>query len=674
MWKLSALSWITSDWLRNRSLQNEDIDFSSHLLATFEWLKAAQDRSGGICEGYNLTNGWSCTSPSTTAMCIPTFLEAAQLVGNVEARERVRKMIDFIAINQQPDGSFGQVTLVDKTGVARQIKETATVLRELLVTYQQTGSDKLLNMCAQAADWLITTQAALPNYVPPATLAQIAYSAALFGYISNQKKYQDVANKNVDILLQSIDEKNCWIHNIESNLSESTNQRVSITTIALTYRAIYETGCLLGREECLRLAHGASENLMRRFELKRTLPAYVNARWVGSASFSDIAGNVQLALFWLHIYKKNEDIRFLNSALKVLTSVGNVQDLSASRTALKGIPESYPIWRGNNAFKLSTVAAKFFVDALLLSEKYIAEIDGNSRRAPGRSGIISGPLVKTATINKVGEDTARSMKIVMMTGYKSKNFSRLIAQFIDQGVNIDAVVIFLPDHYNIFHRLIEVLERKSKVWRKLNARKRHSALDDAWYPGWSKLKTSDPINKEGSLPKEVVVERGIPYCEVRGTNSPEALRVLKGLQPDLGIITGMSIIREPLLSIPRMGILNAHPGLLPYYRGLDAVGWEVLNDDPIGCSVHLIDRGVDTGKILAVEIVEEPGDPLNLRKSVKELQVNLLVWAAVYLSQRGELPETKEQFKFEGLQYYRMHPKLRECAEKKYHARALVSP
>src|SRR5690349_21077701 len=136
-WKLSALSRIASDWLRNRFLQKEDIDFGSHLLATFEWLKAAQDRSGGICEGYYLTNGWGRTSPSTTAMCIPTFLEAAQLVGNAEASERVRMMSDFIATNQQPDGSFSWVAIVDETGVAHQIKETATVLRELLVTYQQ---------------------------------------------------------------------------------------------------------------------------------------------------------------------------------------------------------------------------------------------------------------------------------------------------------------------------------------------------------------------------------------------------------------------------------------------------------------------------------------------------------------------------------------------------------
>src|SRR5450755_2482568 len=117
IWKLPVLTRIVRDALRTPFAQHEDIDSSSHLIATFEWLKASQDRNGGVCEDYSLAHGWGRLSPSITGRCVPTFLEVGQWVGSTGVEEHVRAMIDFIAANQQMDGCFHSKTLSRESGM-----------------------------------------------------------------------------------------------------------------------------------------------------------------------------------------------------------------------------------------------------------------------------------------------------------------------------------------------------------------------------------------------------------------------------------------------------------------------------------------------------------------------------------------------------------------------------
>jgi folate-dependent phosphoribosylglycinamide formyltransferase PurN len=670
IWKLPVLTRIVRDSLRNPFVQNEDIGYSSHLIAASEWLKGSQDRNGGVCEDYSLVHGWGRPSPSITAMCVRTFLEVGQWAGSTGVEEQVQAMIDFIAANQQMDGWFHSKTLSRESSMETQVKETATVLRELLVAHQLVNSEKLLHVCSRAAEWLFSAQKALSANVPLVIHVHLASSLAHFGCVTNRKAYQNAALISADKLLEAVEDNTCWINNIETPQPRGITQSATVTALALTYRALYETGCLLEREEYVRLAHCAIERLMIRFELKQDLPTTVNARWSGDAPFSDLGGNTLLALLWLHVYHESGDARFLNAALKVLTFVGNTQALS-SQSPFNGISESYPLWKGT--FKLSTAATKFFADGLLQTEKYLKELDGNTRRAHNYPVIIGVPAVGATGNNKGGVNTHQPIKVTIMVGDTSTKFALLVEKLINQGVHIDSVIIIMPDNHNIFHRLSDVLARNSRIWRKLFTSTRHVAFDDAWYPGRSQLHTDDHVKKESRFPKEVAAEKGIPFWEVKGTNSAAAFGALKAVQPDLGILVGLGIIREPLLSIPRIGFLNAHTGLLPYYRGKDAVAWAVLNGDPLGCSVHLIDNGVDTGEILALQLVEEPSNPQNLKKAVKELQVNLLCWATQYIIQHGELPQTTKQSRAEGRQYYLMHAKLREYVERKYRDRISVS-
>lgn len=54
----------------------------------------------------------------------------------------------------------------------------------------------------------------------------------------------------------------------------------------------------------------------------------------------------------------------------------------------------------------------------------------------------------------------------------------------------------------------------------------------------------------------------------------------------------------PASFIKNRVFLNCHPGLLPFNRGVDAFKWSIVNDWPIGITLHMIDAEIDRGRIL----------------------------------------------------------------------------
>ncbi len=54
-----------------------------------------------------------------------------------------------------------------------------------------------------------------------------------------------------------------------------------------------------------------------------------------------------------------------------------------------------------------------------------------------------------------------------------------------------------------------------------------------------------------------------------------------------------------VLRLPRLGILNIHPSLLPAYRGPLPIFWQLRDGAPTGATVHYMDEGLDTGDIAA---------------------------------------------------------------------------
>lgn len=109
-------------------------------------------------------------------------------------------------------------------------------------------------------------------------------------------------------------------------------------------------------------------------------------------------------------------------------------------------------------------------------------------------------------------------------------------------------------------------------------------------------KNDERINQEMldvlQLPKEKVLYSHELYNE-------KIIEKLKSEKIDL-IILGWwhYIIKEPLLSIPRLGLINFHPSYLPYNRGKHYYFWNLVEEVPYGVTIHYIDEKVDNGDII----------------------------------------------------------------------------
>ena len=81
----------------------------------------------------------------------------------------------------------------------------------------------------------------------------------------------------------------------------------------------------------------------------------------------------------------------------------------------------------------------------------------------------------------------------------------------------------------------------------------------------------------------------------------ELLQVLKAARVDLVVLAGFMRLLSPLFleRFPN-AVVNVHPSLLPAFPGVDAQGQAFAAGVKItGCTVHLVDAGMDTGPILA---------------------------------------------------------------------------
>jgi methionyl-tRNA formyltransferase len=115
----------------------------------------------------------------------------------------------------------------------------------------------------------------------------------------------------------------------------------------------------------------------------------------------------------------------------------------------------------------------------------------------------------------------------------------------------------------------------------------------------------------------------LPEIEARGVNTKEFRKKLLKLHPDIMLVGSWGEkFEKETFCIPKVASINAHPSLLPKYRGPNPYFWVIRNqEDRTGISFHLLDNGFDTGAILAQE--EIPIDKFETGESLKKKTVLL---------------------------------------------------
>lgn len=114
--------------------------------------------------------------------------------------------------------------------------------------------------------------------------------------------------------------------------------------------------------------------------------------------------------------------------------------------------------------------------------------------------------------------------------------------------------------------------------------------------------------------RQIVAEHGlnttsIPtdrVTSVESANAPEAMVLLRELQPAVVIVNGTRILSREVLQCVPAKFVNLHAGVTPRYRGVHGAYWALVEGrkDLCGISLHQLDEGIDTGPVLAQATIE----------------------------------------------------------------------
>src|SRR5881296_605261 len=100
--------------------------------------------------------------------------------------------------------------------------------------------------------------------------------------------------------------------------------------------------------------------------------------------------------------------------------------------------------------------------------------------------------------------------------------------------------------------------------------------------------------------KVAAVAEDIPVLQPARPSDPAFVERLRALAPDVGVVVAYGHILKPdLLALPRHGMINVHPSLLPELRGAAPVEWAILNGlKQTGVTIMQMEAGLDAGPVL----------------------------------------------------------------------------
>ncbi|HET7460873.1 MAG TPA: formyltransferase family protein [Longimicrobium sp.] len=124
-------------------------------------------------------------------------------------------------------------------------------------------------------------------------------------------------------------------------------------------------------------------------------------------------------------------------------------------------------------------------------------------------------------------------------------------------------------------------------------------------------------------------------------NGRRLVSQLRALQPDWIVLGGGGILEPQVIETARIGVLNAHPALLPWTRGVGTTGPALEHGVALGATLHYVDGGIDTGAVIERRLVAVAEDETRLAAldlACWELAAEMMADAVEGIVRRGEVP------------------------------------
>jgi methionyl-tRNA formyltransferase len=259
------------------------------------------------------------------------------------------------------------------------------------------------------------------------------------------------------------------------------------------------------------------------------------------------------------------------------------------------------------------------------------------------------------------------LKVLLFAPISTSLYSRLVLHGLlrEQGVQVVGVAVRSP--WNMQRIRSEWKRDGSRLAQKVIRKYllRENAFRGIAVENLASFAASVQLPK-GTL-KELAGSWNLPYLVCRDLSADECAQFVFQHAPDVIVFTGGGLIRQNILQIPPLGVLNCHTGILPAYRGMDVVEWTALEcaiqKVGFGVSLHYMDKGVDTGPVLLVKRFDPvEGDTFSTIRMRLEVEMVRVMLAGVRGIVSGDL-HAHAQTPLAGRQYFVMHPRLKAVAE-----------
>ena len=95
-------------------------------------------------------------------------------------------------------------------------------------------------------------------------------------------------------------------------------------------------------------------------------------------------------------------------------------------------------------------------------------------------------------------------------------------------------------------------------------------------------------------------------CKFRSLQSFYNYKSKEKLREDFLVNAGLTKkIPQNILDLPKFGIINCHPGILPYFKGSCCPEWSILLNKTVGLTLHLMNQDIDAGPIYKIKKIEK---------------------------------------------------------------------
>jgi hypothetical protein len=335
-----------------------------------DWLARAQDcsssRDGGVARHFSLVNGWGESYPETTGYIVPTFMQQAQKRCQPMLRERARRMLDWLAAIQLPEGAFKGGTTGQSPAVPVTFN-TGQILLGLASGVAEFGPAYAEPM-RRAADWLVTTQDADGKWsrhpTPFATPGLKSYEThvawALFeaARLEPSRGYAEAAERQVRWALELV-RPNGWP---QACCLEDPSRPLT-HTIGYLLRGVVEAWRFTGDETYLAAARAIADGPCRAMSPDGRIPGRFHADWAPAVDWVCLTGSAQIAHCWLLLFESTDDERWLRAARAANGFVRRTLTTAGDPGICGGVAGSFPIDGAYGRLQYLSWAAKFMIDA-----------------------------------------------------------------------------------------------------------------------------------------------------------------------------------------------------------------------------------------------------------------------------------------------------------------------